>query len=96
MDRTAENDLLNTALETARKLGIRVQVDRRLPGQQADAVVRIGEGRQARTYLVEIKRGLRPATLGAALHQIDRFGKPGMLIADYVTPTMAETLKEQR
>ena len=93
MDNPTENDLLNTALETARKLGIRVEIDRQLPGGQADAVVRIGEGRQARTYYVEIKQGLRPATLGATLHQIDRFGKPGMLIADYVTPAMAETLK---
>ena len=93
MDRTATNDLLNTALATARRLGIRVEIERQLPDKRADAVVRIGEGRQARTYLVEIKQGLRPATLGAALHQIDRFGKPGMLIADYVTPAMAETLK---
>lgn len=93
MDNPTENDLLNTALETARQLGIRAKIDRQLPHGQADAVVRIGEGRQARTYLVEIKQGLRPATLGAALHQIDRFGKPGMLIADYVTPAMAETLK---
>ena len=93
MDKVPEIDLLNTALETVRKLGIRIKIDRHLAGLQAGAVVRIGEGRQARTYLVEIKRGLRPATLGAALHQIDRFDKPGMLIADYVTPAMAETLK---
>jgi hypothetical protein len=96
MDRRTEKHLLETALEAARNLGIRAEIDRHLEGHQqvdADAVVRIGEGRQARSYLVEIKQGLRPATLGAALHQIERFGKPGMLIADYVTPPMAETLK---
>ena len=50
---------------------------------------------QARTYVAEIKRGLRPATLGAVLHQLQRREKPGLLVADYLTPPMTETLKAQ-
>jgi len=85
-------DLLNDALATAQKLGVPATLERVLEGE-ADAVIQIGKGRHARQYLVEIKRGLRPATLGAALHQIDRYDQPGLLVADYVTPPMAETLK---
>jgi hypothetical protein len=64
-------DLLNDALATAQRLGVPVTLERVLEGE-ADAVIQIGKGRHARKYLAEIKRGLRPATLGAAVHQIDR------------------------
>ncbi len=96
MDKTADKDLLDAALDTARKLGIQAQIERGpMKAGQGDAVVRIGGGRQARTYVAEIKRGLRPATLGAVLHQLQRREKPGLLVADYLTPPMTETLKAQ-
>lgn len=91
MDAHTEN-LLNAALAVAERLGVPARLERVLD-DEADAVVQIGRGRQAKKYLAEIKRGLRPATLGAALHQIERYDKPGLLIADYVTPPMAENLK---
>ncbi|HUF73200.1 MAG TPA: type IV toxin-antitoxin system AbiEi family antitoxin [Gammaproteobacteria bacterium] len=93
MDKPTEN-LLNAALATAKKLGVPATLQR-APEGEADAVILIGKGRRARQYLAEIKRGLRPATLGATLHQIERYDKPGLLIADYVTPPMAETLKDR-
>jgi hypothetical protein len=40
-----------------------------------------------------IKRGLRPATLGAVVQQIQRLGEKTLLIADYVTPQLADTLR---
>lgn len=96
MDKTTEKDLLEAGLDTARKLGIQADIERApLKAGQGDAVVRIGGGRHARTYVAEIKRGLRPATLGAVLHQLHRRDKPGLLVADYLTPPMAETLKAQ-
>lgn len=91
MDARTEN-LLNAALATAERLGVPATLERVLD-DAADAVIQIGRGRQTKTYLAEVKRGLRPATLGAALHQIERYDKPGLLIADYVTPPMAEKLK---
>ena len=96
MDKQAKNNLLEAALENARNLGLTIEVTALEPvtnGQRADAHVRIGNGRDAQTYAAEIKKGLRPATLGATLHQLDRFGEPGILITDYVTPPMAEALK---
>lgn len=85
-------DLLDACLATAGKLGVAATLER-APTGEADAVVRIGDGRRARKYHALVKRGLRPATLGAALHQIERGNKHGLLIADYVTPPMADTLK---
>lgn len=96
MDTPTVHNLLETALAGARRLGIDIeiaQLEHKLNDQRFDALVRIGRGRQARTYVAEVKKGLRPATLGAALHQLEGTGRPPLLIADYVTPPLAETLK---
>ena len=96
MDTLADNELLETILASTRRLGIAIEVDvseSGRSGHHADALVRIGRGREVRTYAAKMAKGLRPATLGAALHQIDQLDHPGLLIADYVTPPMAETLK---
>jgi len=96
MDKYLEHNLLETALAGARRLGIDIkiaQLEPKLNGRLMDALVRIGRGRQARTYVAEVKKGLRPATLGATLHQLEGTGKPPLLIADYVTPPLAEILK---
>ncbi len=72
MDRETKNELLNTVLAGARKLGIAIEIDALNVGagdDRIDALVRIGTGRQACTYAAEIKRRVRPATLGATLHQ---------------------------
>jgi hypothetical protein len=96
MDRHAKNQLLDTVLALAPTLGITAEIERQeVKGgdRQVDAFVRLGRGRDTRTYAAEVKRGLRPATLGAVLHQIEQTGKPPLLIADYVTPPLAEKLK---
>ena len=96
MDTRTEHNLLETALAGARRLGIDIEIahlEPKLNDRRLDTLVRIGRGRQARTYVAEVKKGLRPATLGAALHQLEGTEKPPLLIADYVTPPLAETLK---
>jgi hypothetical protein len=96
MDRQSENELLQTVLSKARKLGVVIDVElleHEAGLEHMDALVRIGAGRGARAYAAEIKRGLRPATIGATLHALDRQDLPGLLIADYVMPPMAELLK---
>ncbi len=82
----------------ADRIGVPVRVteiEPELDGQRVDALVRIGQGKAAVTYAAEVKRGLRPATLGPILHQVDRRKERGLLVADYVTPPMAETLKDR-
>lgn len=93
-------DLLDQAIRNARALGLAVelvQVRPKIGRTEAGALVRFGLGKDdARPYAVEVKRAMRPATLGAAIHHIERFGEQAMLVADYITPAMADTLRARR
>ena len=96
MDTTTENPLLDAALAQLARFGVTATVEQRdidIADRQIDAYVRIGRDRNTRVYAVEVKKGLRPATLGAVLHQIEHVGKPPLLVTDYVTPPLAEKLK---
>ena len=96
MDAATENQLLDTALAQLAKFGVTATVEQReidIANRRVDAYVRIGRDRKTRVYAVEVKKGLRPATLGAVLHQIEQVGKPPLLVTDYVTPPLAEKLK---
>lgn len=91
-------DLLDAAIQRLRGFGFDTQVERRemrLGKTRVDALVRIGYADRDATYAVELKRGLRPSGLGAVIHQIERLGKQGLLVADYVTPPMAEELRQR-
>ena len=98
----AEANLLPAVLTAARGLGLEAAAEPVLPGRDVlagDGIVRLGLADAGQRYVVEVKRQLRPANLGAALHQLDRqadlHGLPGLLMADYITPDMAETLRQQ-
>ncbi len=96
MDKITEYELLDAVLALTPKLGVTADIEQRevkTADGHVDALVRIGRGRQARVYAAEVKKGLRPATLGAVLHQIEGTGKPALLITDYATPPLAEKLK---
>jgi hypothetical protein len=91
--------LLDVALDVARQLGLTaelVQTEPALGRTRADALVRLGRGPEPALYAVEIKRAIRPATLGAVLHQLERLGQQALLVTDYVTPPMADTLRARR
>jgi hypothetical protein len=62
---------------------------------RADALLRLRYGGEEALYVVEIKRALRPATLGAVLHQLEPLGKQALLITDYVTPLLADELRKR-
>lgn len=93
--RDREQTLLEEAIETLRNQGVTVDTVRKpRPGlERPDALLRIKVGTEKATYAAEVKRGLRPATLGAVIHQLEQLGMPPILLADYVTPQMAETLR---
>lgn len=97
-----ETHLLAAALEAARGLGLDAAEEAVRPKRGAagaHAMVRLGQRGKGQRYVVEVKRQLRPANLGAALHQLDRqaelHGVPGLLVADHITPDLAETLHQQ-
>lgn len=105
MDKQAvipEAQLLLAALDVARGLGLAAeltQAEVQHGTHRIDGVVRLGHGSKTQLYVVEVKRQLRPGTLGAALHQLDRYAealkRPGLLVADYIAPELAETLHAQ-
>ena len=89
-----EQQILTQALEafkqaTAREVTV-LKTDIRLPQGVADAEVRLANGER---LFVEVKRNITPATLGAAVAQLARFGKPGILVTGYINQQMAERLK---
>ncbi len=90
-----EYQLLNNALEAFRQTtGLPADVleeEIQLPQGIADAMIRLAD---TKPLLAEIKKTLRPTTLGAAIAQLQRFKKNGVIITDYITPQMAERLKE--
>lgn len=93
-----EQQLLTAALKTLRDQGLTIEVikEPRHGHGRADALLRIEYGREKAMFAAEVKRGLRPTTLAAVIHQLEQFDLPPLLVADYVTPPMAETLRARR
>ncbi len=93
---TQETQILRDALtvfeETTARPATIVATEVRLPQGVADAEVRLDKGRK---LIVEVKPTLTPATLGPVLAQLQRFGRPGLIVTRYVTPPMAERLKQR-
>ena len=99
MDKRAPAPLVPTlvadALRAARDLGLGVGAAARArKGTREEIRIEIRHGGQRIAYTVEAKRALTPATLGAALHELAQLKPPALLVADYVTPPMAERLRE--
>ncbi len=95
-----EAELLQAALKVLEGYDIPAQVEPRPPAKptagrvRADAVWRLTIGGGRRTYLVEVKRWLTPATLGNVVARLRDLGKDAILVTDYATPPVAEKLKE--
>ena len=91
-----EQRLLADAVKAVEPLGLRFRVlwQKARPGaDRADVTIgfRVG-GRQVR-YVAELKRGLRPATLGAVIHQLRARGGQPLLVTDHVTPPLVDALR---
>ncbi|RJG02878.1 type IV toxin-antitoxin system AbiEi family antitoxin [Noviherbaspirillum sedimenti] len=95
----ADDTLLNAALDAVRGLGVAAQIVQQQTqpgGVHADALVRIHHGAGQGLYAAEVKRALRPATLGVTILQLERLGQQALLVTDYVTPALADELKDRR
>jgi hypothetical protein len=93
--KTTEIAILREALEAFEAVtampATAVKEHVRLPEGIADAAFELQGGKR---LIVEVKRLLTPTNLGQAVAQLARFRKPGVLVTGYVTPPMAERLKE--
>lgn len=97
MDKAGQPDerLLVEALETMEPLGLGFRVLRQARNgvDRANAEVGLHVGGRHLRYVVEVRRGLRPATLGAITHQLaTQKGNP-LLVTDHVTPPLADALR---
>jgi len=89
MDETA---LIDRAIAALGQLGLKVLAMKQPRGAerlQAGAWIRVG--REPIDYLVEAKRAVTPATLGAAVAQLRHLaavaGRPASLVTDYLDAT---------
>lgn len=93
-----EAEILKGALQCLQNHGLIATLEQERPAlgrTRADALVRIGYGNQGDTlYAVEIKRWLTPTNLGAVANHLRNLGPAALLVTDYVTPQVAEKLKE--
>lgn len=95
--------LIEQATAELRQLGLDVATARpprraqRLP---VDAWLRVGQAGTKLVYAAEVKRRLTPATHGAAVMQLQHTaaatGHPTLLVTEYLTPPMAQRLREQK
>jgi len=92
-------ELLHAAVQVLEGYGVPAEVDleptKPAAGHaRADAALDLVLGGKRQTFLVEARRWLTPATLGHVVTRLRDFGKHTMLVTDYVTPPVAEKLKE--
>ena len=100
MNTAAEANILERAIGALRGHGLHVALRNqpRLATQiEADAWLRVAKDKQHIDYVVEARRAVAPATLGAVVaqmrHDAEAAKRPLLLVTDYVTPPMAEKLR---
>lgn len=103
MNDTPANPLIDCAIHGLQNLGlgvVRQKTPRGTGAVRVDAWLRVGKGKATTDYLVAIKRSLTPAMVGATLAQLRDLAagakRPALLVAEYVTAPVAETLRAQR
>jgi hypothetical protein len=98
-----EQRLLALALKAVEPLGPKFRVLKQAArgvDHGADAIIDLRFGGRQIRYLAQVKRTLRPATLGAVIHQLRAYaghptvGKP-LLVTDHVTPSLADALRAE-
>ena len=93
-----ENDTLHQALAALEQHGVTTMVGREVAlknGHRADAEVKVNFAGSELICLTAIKHHLRPATIGATLQQLRTLGDTPLLVADYITPPIAERLRKE-
>lgn len=91
-----EHEVLAAAMKAGQAQGLTWTQAAATPGpHQPDALLQAHYAGRTVDYVAEIKTRLRPANLALAARQVRRYGPRGLLVADYVTPPMADELQRQ-
>lgn len=97
-----ESHILDAAMAALRTHGLAAEITAReallrAPSLKADALARIEIDGRGNEFIIEVKRRLTPAMLGAATAQLElikaRDTRPQILVTDYVTPPLADKLR---
>ncbi len=89
-------EVLARGKEALKGFGLVVeQAARPTAGDGMDAWLRVGRGRDRALYAVAVHRRLTPGTLGTVLLRLTKAPAPVLVMADYVTPQMAQRLREK-
>lgn len=92
MNSSPESDILTQALLALKgETGLDFSWSEQLPpGSEADYLIQT----PSQSLAIEVKRNIRPAHLGAIIRRIKALEPTGLLVADYLNPNIAKTLKE--
>jgi hypothetical protein len=97
MKTITEKEVLQRALEGLQKtakLNVKIQHKVLYDPYGPDATIRITWQDMEWHFVAEVKKTLTRAMLGGAIQQLRRYPKKAILITTYVTPQMADLLKE--
>lgn len=97
-----ENAILDAAAKALADLGLRAEVTQRnahlAHDERFDGIIEIGYGDWTEARIVEIKRTITPATIGAVqanlTHQKMMWEEKPILVTRYVTPPLADRLRD--
>lgn len=99
LERAPEAALLKAALAASKAaLGLHWTVLNKPARRQAtvaDTRLELRYAGKTLKYIAEVKRRLRPATLGVVIHQLAAHGDHALLVTDHVTPPLADQLRAQ-
>lgn len=95
MDNTLERQLIKDAFAaTGKAAGLHWEINEEKQHHNVDFVLDLDTGAKRLTYFAQVKRRLRPQTLGLVIQQLREYPQPTLLVADYVTPTIADQLRQ--
>jgi hypothetical protein len=90
-----ERALAERAIETIRELGVEARVDGERPkDRRVDYTATLSRRGKRAAFHVEVRRALRPSTLGPVLLRLQGLKLPALLLTDYVTPQMAKLMRD--
>jgi hypothetical protein len=89
-----ERALVERAMDTIRNLGVEARVDSERPiYRRVDYTATLSRKGKCAAFQIEVRRALRPSTLGPVLLRLQGLKPPALLLTDYVTAQMAKLLR---
>lgn len=89
-------EVLARGIEALKGFGLAVERTARPAAVEGmDAWLRVGRGRERALYAVVVHRRLTPGAIGPVLLRLAKAPRPAMVVTDYVTPQMAQRLREK-